>query len=52
MIEFFTYLAALIVLMFLFWIIWETTMILEERKQRYRKGITDYYDNPIKKDKT
>jgi hypothetical protein len=32
------------------WILWESTMMVEEKKQRRRMGLTDYYDNPIKKD--
>ena len=30
--------------------VWESTVMLEERKKRYRAGTHDYYDNPIKKD--
>ena len=32
------------------WIVWESSVMLEERKARYRAGTHDYYDNPIKKD--
>lgn len=30
--------------------LWISTMMLEERKARYRAGTHDYYDNPIEKD--
>ncbi len=26
--------------------IWESTMILEDRKKKYREGTHDYYGNP------
>lgn len=29
--------------------VWESTNMVEEKKQRRRKGLTDYYDNPIGK---
>ncbi len=34
----------------MFWACWESTLMLDERKKRYRAGTHDYYDNPIKKD--
>jgi len=30
---------------------WGSTVLVNEKKERQRKGLTDYYDNPIKKDK-
>jgi hypothetical protein len=33
------------------WIVWESSVIIDERKKRYRAGTHDYYDNPIKKEK-
>ena len=33
------------------WICWETSVMISEKKERQRKGLTDYYDNPIKKEK-
>ena len=27
-----------------------SSVLVSEKKERYRKGLTDYYDNPIKKD--
>lgn len=32
-------------------ICWTSTKILDERKQNWRKGLTDYYGNPINKSK-
>lgn len=31
-------------------ILWESSLMIEEKKQRRRLGITDYYDNPIEKE--
>lgn len=33
------------------WVCWESSVMISERNNRRRKGITDYYDNPIKKEK-
>ena len=33
------------------WFVWESSVMISEKKERQRKGITDYYDNPIKKEK-
>ena len=30
---------------------YESCRMVDEKKQRQRKGLTDYYDNPIKKNK-
>lgn len=30
--------------------VWTSTVLLSERKERYRAGTHDYYDNPINKD--
>jgi hypothetical protein len=51
MILFLQYLAAITVGLALGWIVWESSKMIDEKKQRQRKGLTDYYDNPIKKDK-
>ena len=32
-------------------IVWESSKMIEEKKERQRKGLTDYYDNLIKKNK-
>jgi hypothetical protein len=32
------------------WVCWESTVMISERKARYRAGTHDYYDNPIVKD--
>jgi len=31
-------------------IVWESSVMLVERKARYRAGTHDYYDNPIEKE--
>ena len=48
MLEFIQGFIAIIFLIIMSWIVLESTMIIEEKKQRQRKGLTDYYDNPIK----
>jgi hypothetical protein len=42
---------ALIILGAMAWIVWESSVMISEKKDRQRKGITDYYDNPIVKEK-
>ena len=42
---------ALILLFVMFVVVWESTKMVSEKKERRRKGLTDYYDNPIKGDK-
>lgn len=32
------------------WIVWESSVMIDEKKQRRHKGLTDYYDNPVRKD--
>ena len=32
------------------WVCWESSLMIEEKKERQRKGLTYYYDHPIKKD--
>ena len=36
-------------LIILGWLVWESSIVIDEKKQRQKAGITDYYDNPIKK---
>ena len=40
---------ALLILVFLGYLVWESSKMIQEKKERQRKGISDYYDNPIKK---
>lgn len=40
----------LIILFVMGWIVWESNVIISERKARFRAGTHDYYDNPIKKE--
>lgn len=46
----FEYIIGVIILFIMGWIVWESSIIIEERKERFRAGTHDYYDNPIKKD--
>lgn len=32
------------------WFAWMSSVLVSEKKERQRKGLTDYYDNPIKKE--
>ena len=32
------------------WLAWESSVMVSEKKARYKAGTHDYYDNPIKKD--
>jgi len=32
-------------------VVWHSTLIISERKARFRAGTHDYYDNPIVKNK-
>jgi Na+-transporting methylmalonyl-CoA/oxaloacetate decarboxylase gamma subunit len=41
---------ALLVLAVLALVVWESSKMISEKKERQRKGLTDYYDNPIKKE--
>jgi hypothetical protein len=41
---------SLVLLVFMGSVAWHSSMIIAERKQRYRAGTHDYYDNPIEKD--
>ena len=31
------------------WVAWESSVMVSEKKARYRAGTHDYYDNPINK---
>lgn len=37
------------VIVFMVAIVWTSTVMIEEKKERQRRGLTDYYDNPIVK---
>ena len=52
MMNFLGYFIALCMVWVLGYVLWQSTMIIEEKKERQRKGLTDYYDNPIKKGKS
>ena len=46
----FEYIIGLVILFGMGWIVWESNVMLSERKARFRAGTHDYYDNPIKKE--
>ena len=50
MIAFIQYTLGIILVVIMGRIIWESSLVLQERKQRYLDGTHDYYDNPIDKD--
>jgi hypothetical protein len=50
MLDFIQGFMAVIILIIMAWVVWETSKMIDEKKQRQRKGLTDYYDNLIKKD--
>ena len=41
---------AIVILIIMAWVVWESSKMISEKKERQRKGLTDYYDMPIKKD--
>ena len=49
MIEILQYIAGSVLIIIMARIVWESSVMLAERKARYRAGTHDYYDNPIKK---
>ena len=44
------YITGIAILAGMFWVVWIQCVMIEEKKERQRKGLTDYYDMPIKKD--
>lgn len=50
MIAFIQYTLGIILVVVMGRMVWESSLVLQERKQRYRNGTHDYYDNPIDKD--
>ena len=44
------FVAGIIVCLGMLWLLLESTKLVEEKKERQRKGLTDYYDNPIRRD--
>jgi hypothetical protein len=43
------YIFGFIIIAGMAWVVWESSVMIEEKKERQRKGLTDYYDMPIKK---
>jgi len=46
----FDYVVVAGILILLVRVVWESELILEERRKAYRAGTHDYYGNPIKKE--
>ena len=49
MIEIIQMILGFIIIAGMAWVVWESSVMIEEKKERQRKGLTDYYDMPIKK---
>ena len=49
--EFFNTLFIIFITVITGWFAWESSVMISEKKARYRAGTHDYYDNPIEKDK-
>jgi hypothetical protein len=47
--DFLPILFGLYLLILVAFIVWESFVMTEYKKDRQRKGLTDYYDNPIEK---
>lgn len=41
----------LVLLSAMLFVVWQSSVMISEKKERQRKGLTDYYDNPITKNK-
>ena len=50
MIEILNFIVGLVFTIFAFLFMIGSAVLVHEKKQRQKAGITDYYDNPIKKD--
>ena len=37
----------IIILVLTAWMVWDSTVMISEKKARYKAGTHDYYDNPI-----
>jgi len=49
MIDILQHVAGLLILSSMMLAVWTSSVMLGERKERYRAGTHDYYDNPINK---
>ena len=50
--EIFNLIFVIVITVLFGWLAWETTIMVSEKKARYRAGTHDYYDNPINKDES
>ena len=49
MVDFIQYGFSIVILIIMGLIVLESNKMISEKKERQRKGLTDYYDNPIEK---
>ena len=47
--ELFNLIFVIVITALLGWFAWESSVMVSEKKARYRAGTHDYYDNPINK---
>jgi len=50
MIEIYNWILSVALLVAMVWFAWMSSVMVSERKARYRAGTHDYYDNPIDDD--
>jgi hypothetical protein len=46
--EIFNLIFAIVITILAGWFAWESSVMVSEKKARYKAGTHDYYDNPIK----
>jgi len=51
MLEVIQFILGLVLITGMAWVAWESSVMISEKKERQRKGLTDYYDMPINKEK-
>lgn len=50
MLEIINTLIGVVILIFMAFVAYQSSVMVSEKKERQRKGLTDYYDNPIDKE--
>lgn len=48
MLDFVMYVFGFYVLVLFVFVVWESSIMIQDKKDRQRRGTTDYYDNTIK----
>lgn len=49
MLNFIIYVFGFYVLVLVAFVVWESSIMIQDKKNRQRRGTTDYYDNTIEK---